>query len=316
MASALAFWLLLDATTLEHNAQVSPVGTRRTVGMDLLGPIAETSRILQVSRIESTADGILGRNGNVVGHGHLEVLGPRPQRAGAAKPGAQVTGTTSTTPSQSSSPSAKDPLKVLILGDSLGIDLGDSLQNQLAGTGVVMASLDAKESTGLTRPDYFNWPSELASDLSASHPAVVVAMFGTNDPQDFPGPPDIPFDSPAWIQLYEQTTLKFMQEATATGARLIWVSIPPMQDPGLNARINVVNDLQRQAALQVRDVVYLSSASVLGDAQGGYTAFILANGKNLNVRTPDGVHLSPDGSALLASAVVQSMRSQLGIALP
>ena len=47
------------------------------------------------------------------------------------------------------------------MGDSLGIDMGGPLQNDLANTGVVNAALDARESTGLTRPDYFNWPGEL-----------------------------------------------------------------------------------------------------------------------------------------------------------
>ena len=45
-------------------------------------------------------------------------------------------------------------------------------------TGVVTAVLDARESTGLTRPDYFNWPAELSSDLGTTrrlpwHPGTV-----------------------------------------------------------------------------------------------------------------------------------------------
>ena len=75
-------------------------------------------------------------------------------------------------------PTAADPLRVLIVGDSLGIDLGGPLQYDLADTGVVNAALDARESTGLTRPDYFNWPAELASDLKTAHPQVVVVMIG------------------------------------------------------------------------------------------------------------------------------------------
>jgi hypothetical protein len=63
-----------------------------------------------------------------------------------------------------------NPLRVLILGDSLGIDMGGPLQNDLANTGVVQATLDARESTGLTRPDYFNWPAELQSDLGTARP--------------------------------------------------------------------------------------------------------------------------------------------------
>jgi len=43
--AAFGIWLLLDAPTLQHNAKVSPVGTRRTVSLDVLGPIAAVSRV-------------------------------------------------------------------------------------------------------------------------------------------------------------------------------------------------------------------------------------------------------------------------------
>ena len=69
--SVLAFcvWLVLDAPTLQHNAQVSPVGVRRTVALDILGPIAAVSRGLQLSHVVSVGNGVLGRQGNRPGNG-------------------------------------------------------------------------------------------------------------------------------------------------------------------------------------------------------------------------------------------------------
>jgi uncharacterized protein len=313
VAAALAMWVVLDATTLQHNAQVSPVGTRRTVALAILNPLATSSRFLQLSRIESTANEIVGRNANGSGGSNLMVAGPKKRKDTTTT---ITKGTTTTTLDSLTHPTSAVPLRVLILGDSLGLDLGGSLQNALANTGVVTATLDGKESTGLTRPDYFNWPAELAGDLPKSNPQVVVAMMGANDPQDFPGPPDVPFGTPQWNQQYEATVIKFMQEATSTGATLIWVSIPPMQDPGLNARIDTINGLQHQAATQVKNVIYVSSASILGTAQGQYTAFLVINGQNVNVRTPDGIHITPDGATLLSNAVLQTMRTQIGVILP
>ena len=76
--AAFLVWLLLFAPTLQHNAQVSPVGTRRTVALDILGPIAATSRALQLSRIVSLTDEATGRTGNQPGNGTaLTVIGPR-----------------------------------------------------------------------------------------------------------------------------------------------------------------------------------------------------------------------------------------------
>ena len=51
--AAFAVWFLLFAPTLQHNAQVSPVGTRRTVSLDITGPVAALSRALQLSHFVS-----------------------------------------------------------------------------------------------------------------------------------------------------------------------------------------------------------------------------------------------------------------------
>src|SRR6202000_1131262 len=72
--AAFAVWFLLYAPTLQHNAQVSPVGSRRTVSLDVTGPVAAISRALQLSHIVS----ITGRgNGLSGGSTGLSVGGDR-----------------------------------------------------------------------------------------------------------------------------------------------------------------------------------------------------------------------------------------------
>jgi len=320
--AAFALWLLLFAPTLQHNAQVSPVGTRRTVALDLLGPIAATSRALQLSRIVSETDALTGRTGNVPGNGAaVTVIGPGHRRATLPRrptgKGGHTTGPPTTVP-DITHPTAADPLRVLIVGDSLGIDMGGPLQNDLANTGVVTATLDARESTGLTRPDYFNWPVELQGDLASARPQVVVIMMGANGPQDFPGPPDIPFTSPAWNVMYAQRVAAFMQLAGSGGATVIWVGMPPMQNPQLSAEMSDVDAVdQQQAALVHPPVNFLSSWTLLGTAQGAYAPFITNSaGEVVNVRTPDGIHLTPAGGEVLSQLVLNFLRGPLHFVLP
>ena len=311
--AAFAVWFLLYAPTLQHNAQVSPVGTRRTVSLDVTGPVAAVSRALQLSHIVS----ITGRgSGLAAGRtaGGLTVAGPRPggQPAGGSRPSPERTpkkgGTAPTTPTtvppNPKDPTAANPLRVLIVGDSIGIDLGDALQPDLAQTGVVSAALDGRVSTGLTRPDYFNWPAELTADLKSQDPQVVVIMIGANDAQDFLGPPDVPYTSPEWNTLYAQRVAQFMQIAQSGGATVVWVGMPPMQNPGLNAQMSDVNAVvQQQAAKTHPPVTYLSTDRSLGTAQGGYTAFVTNGaGQVVNVRTPDGTHLTPGGGQVAGAA--------------
>jgi uncharacterized protein len=321
---AFCVWLLLFAPTLQHNARTSPVGTRRTVALDILGPIAALSRGLQVSRIVSETDAATGRNGNQPGNGSTQsVLGAPPRHHHTGKPHGGTTPTTNPTGTTTTAvsilhPTTANHLRVLIVGDSLGIDLGGPLQNDLANTGVVTATLDAHESTGLTRPDYFNWPVELQTDLKTDQPQVVVIMIGANDPQDFPGPPDIPYSSPQWNPMYAGRVAAFMQLAESDGAKVIWVGMPPMQNPGLSAEMDDLNTIvQQQAAAQKPPVNYLSTWSLLGNPPGTYTAFITnASGQVINVRTPDGTHMTPAGGEVVSQDVINYMRSTLHFILP
>jgi len=306
--AAFALWFLLYAPTLQHNAQVSPVGTRRTVSLDVTGPVAAISRALQLSHIVSVTGRGDGLSGGAAG---LTVAGPRPVSAPAPKKGRTAPATPTTVPPNPKEPTAANPLRVLIVGDSIGIDLGDALQPDLAGTGVVSAALDGRVSTGLTRPDYFNWPAELTADLKSQNPQVVVIMIGANDAQDFLGPPDVPYTSPQWNTLYAQRVAQFMQIAGSGGATVVWVGMPPMQNPGLNAQMSDVNAVAQQQAVKAHPpVTYLSTDRSLGTAQGGYTAFITTGaGQVVNVRTPDGTHLTPGGGQVAAQQVMAELRT-------
>jgi lysophospholipase L1-like esterase len=309
---AFALWLVLDAPTLEHNAQVSPVGTRRTVSLDILRPIAALSRDLGLSHVVSVADGLVGRGGNRPGNG-VAVPTP-PVKAHKTHPSA-VTTTTVPPDAINRHPSAADPLRVLVLGDSLGIDLGDVLVNDLTQTGVCQANLDGQVSTGLTRPDYFNWPAELSTDLPKYHPQVVVVMIGANDAQDLPGPPDVPFGSPSWLATYRSRVDAFMAEATSLGASLVWVGMPPMQNTGLSSDMQTLNGIVEAAVHAHPGVQYVDSWSLLGTSNGQFTPYLVENGQEVNVREPDGTHIAPGGAQILSQAVESTLETALNVTL-
>jgi hypothetical protein len=206
----------------------------------------------------------------------------------------------------------------LVVGDSIGIDLGQPLVEDLTDTGVVKATLDAQVDTGLSRPDYFNWPAELSIDLGNDHPQLVVVMMGANDPQDMVvNGTDVPYGTAAWNTLYAQRVGTFIGEANAAGATLLWVGMPPMASSQLNSDMQLLNGIvQAQIAARPGDV-YLSSTPALGNAQGNFTAYLPdSSGNEVNVRTPDGIHLAPGGGEVLSQAVMADMRSALHIDLP
>jgi len=309
-SAGLLLWLLLDATTLEHNAKASPVGTRRTVALEILRPFAGFARLTGISHVASLSNGALGRNAlDETGNGDLKI--PRFHYL--------PTPTRSTKPVRSvliARPTVADPLRVLILGDSLGLDVGQQLEGQLSALGVVRVTLDGRVNTGLTRPDYFNWPAQAQADLAMQRPQVIVGMMGANDPQDFPGPPDIPFNSPAWRAQYAANCKQFFSLLVSTGAKVIWITEPPMQEAGLNLRVALVNQIQEAQAKAVGGISLLHASAVLGGPGGNFASY-LSNGQQIiAVREPDGVHITPGGSQIVGAGVIAAMRDLLHIALP
>jgi hypothetical protein len=321
-------WLILDAPSLQHSATVSPLGTRRTVSLDLVGPVAAVSRGLGLSHVVGWADEALGRTPGG-GPALAVAVHPPPPPGGAGthplapvfrepKEGATTT-TTTTQPPLNRRPTPADPLRVLVVGDSIGLDLGQPLVNDLAATGVVAPTLDGRVDTGLSRPDYFDWPAELRVDLANDRPQLVVVMMGANDPQSLVGgDSNTPYGSAAWNAAYGQRVGAFIDEAAASGAHVLWVGMPPMASAQLDGEMQVVNGVVRaQIAARPRTSSYLASASVLADAHGSFTAYLPdASGAEVNIRTPDGIHLAPGGGERLSRAVLAEMRSSLHIDLP
>jgi uncharacterized protein len=311
-------WFLLDAPSLQRSASISPVGTRRTVSLDVVGPVAALSRSLGLSHVVGWTDELLGRTPG--GGPSLSPADPghrpsNPQGPVVTPPGVAAV-TTTTLPVLNLRPSAADPLRVLVVGDSLGLDLGQPLVDVLGMTGEVVTTLDARIDTGLTRPDYFDWPAELRIDLANQRPELVVVMMGANDAQSLvDGGRVIQFGTPAWNADYGRRLGAFIDEANAGGAHVLWVGMPPMASPQLNAQVQDLNAVARsQVAGDPRLAVYLSSVKVLGNAQGGFSTYLTdTSGAEIAVRTPDGVHLTPGGGARLAAAVVAAARADLHI---
>jgi lysophospholipase L1-like esterase len=328
-AICFAVWLLLDAPSLQKSAQASPLGSRRTVSLDLVGPVAAVSRGLGLAHVVGWTDDLLGRSVgggpslaiatlpiNPASKGNGKGNGPTPI---AITPTVSTAPTPTTLPPLPRHPTAADPLRVVVIGDSIGIDLGQPLTNDLIGTGVVAATLDGRIDTGLSRPDYFDWPAELRADLANHRPQLVVVMMGANDPQNLVvNGTAVAYGTAGWNAVYSARVGAFMDTANAAGAHLLWVGMPPMAGSQLDGEMNLENGLARsEAAARPARATYLSSRNVLGDGQGNYTAYLTnGSGSEVNIRTPDGIHLTLGGGEVLSQAVMSSIRGTLKIALP
>jgi hypothetical protein len=320
----LGLWLLLDAHSLQRSAASSPLGARRTAALTVLRPIVWVGNGTGLAYLGDLVKDALGRptGGPVVkSTPPVPVASPRARHtSGPPSAAPQPPGTPGPAPPALPPlprPTAASPLRVLAIGDSIGEDFGQSLVAKLGATGVVQATLDGKIDTGLARPDYFDWPGELRTDISRFQPDVVVAMMGANDNQSFlVGGRALAFGSPEWVTAYTQRVATMMSEATAQGQRMLWVGMPIMPSAGVSQQMQLLDSIVEGQAAVHPGVAYLDSWHVFIDGSGKYAAYLPdSSGGQQPVREPDGVHLARAGSDRLADWAISAIQSQFGVRL-
>lgn len=288
---AFLLWLVMDAGVLQHNAQVIGSGTRRQVALDVLGPIAAFARLTGADLPAVGANEALGRTG--VG-GFVIPTVPTTTT---------IPGTTTTSTTIPFHFTRRHPLRVLLIGDSIGEDLDAPLLAELDQSGVVDVFTDDHIDTGLTRLDYFNWIAELAYDVYHDRPQVVVGMMGANDDQNFSN--GLVYPTAPWRAKYLANVSKLFTIGTSGGRLMFWVSVPLMSAPGWQP----IRQIQQLAARR-HHVVYVDSNLTLCPG-GRFHMFLRLGGVITQIRVSDGIHLTPAGAGLLANSVVHVMERRL-----
>jgi lysophospholipase L1-like esterase len=205
--------------------------------------------------------------------------------------------------------------KVLVIGDSLGIDLGWGFAVRRSIGGTLTVTDDSVGSTGLVRSDFYNWPQHLRQDLVTLHPDVVVVLFGANDEQSISTPHGLArLGTAAWASAYARRIRQLVSVAAAHNATLLWVALPRMAPTSdlSPAFVAEVDRIGRVALRGEADAIYVSTSTLFTTPSGRYTPYVrLAPHVVENGRQPDGVHLTPAGATAMDDLVASALQ-QLG----
>jgi hypothetical protein len=300
MLVCMLLWTFLFAPTLKRSAETSAYGARRTVALAILGPFVAISDTLRVTSLTDGIQRALGRDPTEQPGGEI-VVPPEPIPSISPGGAGDVE-----TKGPIRKPTGQNKLRVVVVGDSLASGLGTYLERVLK-PGLVRVSRQGRISTGLARPDYFNWPAAMREIADRFRPDLVIVMLGENDNQPLRTPGgqlDTDIGTFAWPQAYEERVAGFMRIATSKGARVVWVGLPVVRDTNRRELIRRQNDLFEQAAQEVKNVSFLDTWKLYSTPDGGYTAYIHVNGNVVQIREADGVHFNSTGYELLARAAV------------
>ncbi len=314
LSLGLALAALLDAEGLRKQAQIQPQGIERRLALGLTRPLVRVSRTLHLTTPRHTLQVAIGRahEDSIDSAVHLDPSPPRPSAplpvVQRPKPGRRRV------PARKPRFTAARPLRVWVAGDSLAQVPGEGIE-RVSNAPLEVLPVESRLSTGLARPDLYNWYTRFRQVIAELHPRVAVLSFGADDAHDyFAGVPAGrkvgPLGSPSWSAEYRRRVEGVTRELDAAGIYVVWLGLPIPDGPGFKRSFPIVNAVLAQVArAHPRGAAYLDTWHLLDDAHGRYTPYLRINGHLTLMRLPDGVHYTAAAGDLIAQSVVARLRS-------
>jgi uncharacterized protein len=310
--AGIALAVLLTSSSMLERALQQPFGEERDAQVAVWERIDEVSETLYLDEPGRAVNEALGRD-DAQSEDPLLAFGPgAPANEGtganvdapfvlwpAAPPKPELPALRNPTPDA--------PLRMWIAGDSMAGIFGQALVREANGTGFVKADLDYRISTGLARPDYFNWPAHMKDETHKRQPEVLVVVFGANDSQGLQTRAGDVYQplTDGWRVEYARRVGATMDLLKSEGRLIFWIGQPIARESEYSERLRDLNTIYAAQAKERSWVFYVDAYSLFADKNGDYTAYMRdGNGDVELVREQDGVHLTWAGGERLAGAVL------------
>ncbi len=341
VALCLAITLLLNTKAFVKVAEAEPDGTVRSVLLASAHSLDAVASIVRLDRLNAWIDRTLNR------HDEAPTFAPLPTPLATAAPSAAtavapppedatVTAQAATVIAQGSPPAiaptptppapagprtitTQNPLRVYVAGDSfvewMGYDFADFSKRDQFTTSL----LDFKLSSGLARPDYFDWPARLAQAMAKDpRPEAVVWFSGANDYTDMRNDSgSLTRGTAEWTAEYGKRAAQVMDTIGKNGGQLYWVGQPIMRDKARSKVASDINTVVMAEAATRPWVHFIDIWSMFSDENGNYTAFLPdASGEQIRVRQEEGIHLTRTATTWVSERVYQAMQRDFKFSVP
>jgi hypothetical protein len=195
------------------------------------------------------------------------------------------------------------PITVAVLGDSIATELGRGMEALFAHDQNVRVIKKTKFSTGLVRPDYFDWNRALRQFLAHHDPQMIVVTLRGNDRQNIALPHHQRLErfSKKWWRNYEGRVDHFMDILQSrSDAKVYWLALPQVRSYQMSRDYRALNEVYRRQAKR-HHITYIP-------ARGAYSAYGRGlDGRRQRLRKEDGLHYTDAGSRVLAAEVARAM---------
>jgi uncharacterized protein len=201
------------------------------------------------------------------------------------------------------------------VGDSLAVGIG-IFGGRVMKPFFVDLRTRARISTGLARPDYFNWMDEMQGIIDTYRPDLTVVMLGENDNQNLltaRGDLEQSIGTFEWASLYEERVERFAKIGTSAGGHVMWVGLPNERDRARWEIRRKQNEIYEAVAARLPNVGFFDTWAAFDAPDGGYTAYYRDGDKIKLVRADDGIHFNPDGYALVMERALEQTTEEFDL---
>ena len=316
-------WTVLYAPSMKRAAEASPIGARRAVSLAVLKPIAAVSDWIGIDELAGSIERAVGRDPSRPGGafvpppGDIPIApddGDRPGDTTGGNGGGRGEGAAAES-DQIRAPTPTRKLRVVIVGDSLAAGLG-YFAERVFRPRLVKVSRQGRISTGLARPDYFNWPYTMRRIVDRFDPDLVIVMLGENDYQSLQtvhGEREAQVGTSAWPSAYRDRVVAMMRIATSRGAKVVWAGLPISSDFRIRDHSRRQNEIFAFAASISHNVAFFDSWERFRDPEGGYTAYFREGGRVILIREDDGLHFNAIGYTIVAREIAKLATEEFGL---
>jgi hypothetical protein len=202
-------------------------------------------------------------------------------------------------------------LRMLATGDSEIQELDGMLGADLGPEGVAVTG-EAHISTGISKPFMFDWVKHAAAQAARLHPDITVMFIGANDGFALPTPTGGVADccGQPWVEAFAKRTESMMRSYLRGGAgRVFWFTLPAPRNAAAQPVFRAINRAYAIAAASFSYGVELIDLVPVFTPGGRYRQDMTYDGRTVDVREPDGYHLSLGGDAIAASILIGRLRA-------
>ncbi len=227
--------------------------------------------------------------------------------------------------------------RLLVIGDSMiAGGLGLYLARALGEDGYDVTRR-GKSSSGLARPDFFDWEHEARTLVGQDPFDATIVMFGGNDVQGlFMGkkadPPWIRWPEDGWAEEYARRVVALCELVAPDQQQIFWVGMPVMRPERFHRKVQRVNTIFRAEMAIRKNAEFIDIWDLLADENGNYTDRLplpsppepepettrkrKRKRKTITVRAGDGIHLTVAGAHYVADYVHQRVLGVIQRKLP